>query len=144
MRERRMGAVAGGLALALVATLSGCSGETGTNASDQTQTNVSSLNLGPAEGGNGMLTVGSRNVTVEASVTWNNAVNDIDLYATPSSCPDPATLAAGGCTIITRAESTIARPERITFTGTANTTYKLFVINWGPGSDTVTLTFTWR
>jgi len=82
--------------------------------------------------------------TFDVSVDWGNAANDLDLFITSDTC-SPATLGSlergdGACSHITAARSTTAKPERVTWSGSANVTYRVWVANFGRTADSYTLT----
>jgi hypothetical protein len=87
----------------------------------------------------GVAFAAQRNGTVDVNVDWSSAANDIQVYATEGSCASFATLQSGGCDVIARSESPTAKPETITFSALKGTTYTVFAVNLGPGSDTVTI-----
>ena len=77
--------------------------------------------------------------TVEVNVGWTSAANDIQVYAASGSCASFELLRTGACNVVAFSESPTAKPETITFTQTSGTTYAVFAMNQGPGSDNVTI-----
>lgn len=84
-------------------------------------------------------------VDFEAQADWGSASNDLDIYITSTSCVNvnAQQLLAGVCAVFARAVSTNTKPERAVFT--ANTgRYRVWVANFGPGSESGTLRVTLR
>ena len=76
--------------------------------------------------------------TVDGTLDWGGGA-DMNLYVTDNSCPGFNTLKAGGCMVLVRAEGT-AKPERLSFTATANRVYTFWIHNNGAAAETGTLT----
>lgn len=76
--------------------------------------------------------------SLEATVDWTFATNDIDVYLTQGSC-DADTIGNAQCPILAFSESTTAKPEKIRVASAAAGTYILFVANVGPGDETISL-----
>ena len=139
-RVRRSRRWAMGLAVALAVVHPGCGGNNNDNG-PETFTDSATLGvLGTFQ----LQFTAQRNGTVDANVNWNDANNDVDIYATAGNCPNFDTLLAGGCSVITLSESSSAKPERVNFNVSSNTIYTVWAINLGPGTDTVTITLTAR
>ena len=128
-----------GLAVALAIVHPGCGG----NNDNGPETFTDSATLGVL-GAFPLQFTAQRNGTVDVNVNWNDGGNDVDVYATAGTCPDRDTLLAGGCTVITLSESSTAKPERLNFNVSNGTTYTVWALNLGPGTDTVTITLTAR
>jgi hypothetical protein len=74
--------------------------------------------------------------TLEATVDWTFATNDLDVYLTPSTCTF-AQLAANQCTMIAFSESETAKPEKARATNVAPGNYIIWIHNVGPADDTL-------
>jgi hypothetical protein len=74
--------------------------------------------------------------TLEATVDWTFATNDLDVYLTPGSCTFTQ-LTANQCTMLAFSESVTAKPERVRATNVAVGAYTLWVANAGPGDETL-------
>ena len=74
--------------------------------------------------------------TLEATVDWTFATNDLDVYLTPATCTFTQ-LTANQCTVLAFSESTTAKPERARATNVAAGNYTIWVANAGPGDDTL-------
>ena len=89
------------------------------------------------------LSLGDRG-TIEVTADWTRAGNDIDVYATPGDCFDiPSALTINSCLVLAEAIGG-DKPERLSFPGAAGGTYKVFVVNRGSETDTVTVRLTVR
>lgn len=78
----------------------------------------------------------TRTGTLEATVDWTFAANDLDVLITRGNC-DFDQLIAQQCTILTFSDSASAKPEKIRTDNAAAGTYTLFVENIGPGDESV-------
>lgn len=76
--------------------------------------------------------------TVDGTLDWSGG-SDMNLYVTDNSCPGFNTLQAGGCNVLVRAEGA-AKPERLSFTATANRVYTFWIHNNGTVMETGGLT----
>jgi hypothetical protein len=76
--------------------------------------------------------------TIDGTLDWTGGT-DMNLYVTDNSCPGFNTLKSGGCNVMVRAEGT-AKPERLSFTATANRVYTFWIHNNGTAADSGTLT----
>jgi len=85
-----------------------------------------------------------RNGSVDANVNWNNASNDIDIYVTAGNCATLDSLLQGLCNVIAFSESLSAKPEVLTFAASNGTNYRVWALNLGPGTETVTIRLTAR
>lgn len=75
-----------------------------------------------------------RTGTVEATVDWTFAANDLDVYVTPAACSFEQLL-ADVCSVLGFSESVSAKPERVRITNVTAGNYILWVANAGPGDD---------
>jgi hypothetical protein len=76
--------------------------------------------------------------TVEVTVDWTFASNDIDVFVAKGN--EPCTLASfndRSCGFIGKAESTSAKPETVTIPNVAAGQYTLYVANFGSTNDSV-------
>jgi len=144
-RSGRTGALAG--ALALVVGLTGCGG-------GSTTPNPPPVNNPPAPVrsviGNFTFSLGSvglaqpvevtvsGNGTMDATVQWSFASNDVDLYLTDRNCNATSIFNLGNCNVMARADSFTNKPEVIRQTLSTGV-YRLWVYNDGPGSESGTL-----
>ena len=144
-RSRRIGALAG--ALALVVGLTGCGG-------GSTTPNPPPVSNPPAPVrsviGNFTFSLGSialaqpvevtvsGNGTMDATVQWSFASNDVDLYLTDRNCNATSIFNLGNCNVMARADSFTNKPEVIRQTLSTGV-YRLWVYNDGPGSESGTL-----
>jgi len=78
---------------------------------------------------------------VNATLDWNSAGNDHDIFVTSTSCTsiDDAIANRGACVTIVRADSATTKPERVTYQTSANSTTRIWVYNDGPFSDSYRL-----
>jgi hypothetical protein len=74
--------------------------------------------------------------TLEATVDWTFPANDLDVYLTPGSCTFTQ-LIANQCTLVAFSESVTAKPERVRATNVAVGAYTIWVVNAGPGDETL-------
>jgi hypothetical protein len=96
------------------------------------------------------LTAGAHPVVANASGTfdvtldWGNAGNDFDIIVTSNACVTTSMTdlltGAANCGHITSATSATVKPERVTWGGTANVTYRVWVANFGGSADSYTVT----
>jgi hypothetical protein len=80
---------------------------------------------------------GSGNGTVEATVEWTFATNDVDIYVTAPACTT-SQLALEQCPYKAKADSTTAKPERVSFSVSAGETHRFWVVNFGPQRESGT------
>ncbi len=74
--------------------------------------------------------------TLEATVDWTYATNDVDVALVQGDCSfEQAT--AQQCTVLAFSVSTTAKPEKITASNAAAGTYTLFIENTGPGDESL-------
>jgi hypothetical protein len=74
--------------------------------------------------------------TVEAIVDWTFASNDLDVYLARGACSFEQ-LIVDQCTILSFSESTTAKPERPRATNVPAGTHTMWVVNIGPGDESV-------
>ncbi len=79
--------------------------------------------------------------TATATLNWTFAANDLDIYVTSSTCSATTFAQVAACTPIAATTSTTAKPETVTFNVTPQT-YRIWVLNFGPGSESGTLAVT--
>ena len=134
-----------GLAMILALPHAGCGGDGGAKPSN-VDPPFAGTNLGPQEwAAVGHIGVGSQRVPFEVSVDWTFRSNNVDVYVTTDDCVDtPTALSAWSCIIVVKAEGQTAKPERATFLGEADSSYKVFVVNRGTRPDVVTVNITNR
>ena len=80
---------------------------------------------------------GSGTATVDATVEWTLATNDVDVYVTNTSCTFEM-VAATACAYTAKADSTTAKPERLSFS-TSSGNYRFWIVNFGPTNESGTL-----
>lgn len=133
-------------AAAVAASLAACGGGSPSGPSGPTRTVIGTQN-----GSAAALTAQFHPLTANASGTydltldWGNASNDFDLFVTSNLC-SPSSLfdleaGNGDCRHVTSSRSTTAKPERVSWAGTANITYRAWVANFSLSADSYTLTF---
>jgi hypothetical protein len=138
-RRSRWGVV---LMAVLAVVLPGCGGDN-SSGPNGTETFTDSRTLAVLEAF-GIVFTAQRNGTVDANVNWNSSNNDIDIYATAGTCPSIDAVLNGSCNVIAFSESGTAKPETVSFGASNGTTYRVWALNLGPGSDTVTIRLTAR
>lgn len=74
--------------------------------------------------------------TVEAVVDWTFPANDLDVYLTTATCTFTQ-LQANQCSMLGFSESFTAKPERVRVTNMAAGNYILWVVNAGPGDESL-------
>jgi hypothetical protein len=121
----------------------GCGGDSGSGPSGSTTISNTQNNVGVLESSFFLFT-SSRNGTADVEVNWNNAGNDIDIFATGGNCPDINAVLDGGCQILASDASATAKPERFSFSVSNGGSYKVFALNFGPGSESITIRVTVR
>lgn len=134
MRSR----AAGALVLMMMAACGGTTDPTATEVQESVHTVPPLQRVEAAQ-----LSIADRG-TVEVSADWTRAGNDIDVYATPGDCFDtPSALSIESC-IVLAAGAGSAKPERLSFPGAAGGSYKVYVVNRGLETETVTVRLTVR
>ena len=78
----------------------------------------------------------TRTGSLEATVDWTFAANDIDVALVRTNCSVDQFF-AGACQVLTISASTTAKPERIRVDSAAAGDYTLFIENTGPGDETL-------
>jgi len=73
--------------------------------------------------------------TLDGTVQWTFASNDVDLAVSDTTCTEAA---FPFCTFLAEATSTTAKPERVSLTVSAGT-YRFWVLNLGPERESGTL-----
>ena len=76
--------------------------------------------------------------TVDATVQWTFASNDVDLFLTDRNCSATSFFGLVDCNVLARADSVTNKPEVITRSLGAGV-YRLYVHNFGPDSESGTL-----
>ena len=146
-RQTRMGALASGLALVMGLTACGggsSSSPSSTPASNPPPAPVRSVvgnftfSLGPIGLGQPVEVTVTGTGTVDATVQWTFAANDVDLFLTDRNCNATQYLNLASCNILARADSFTSKPEVIR-QSLASGVYRLWVYNDGPGSESGTL-----
>lgn len=74
--------------------------------------------------------------TLDATVDWTFATNDVDLFLARGVCT-PQLFLASLCNLAASSISTTAKPERLRLTGVPPGTYTLMIGNIGPGDESV-------
>jgi hypothetical protein len=74
--------------------------------------------------------------TIEATVDWTFATNDVDLALVRGDCSFDQ-FVSQQCTVLVFSVSTTAKPERIRTENAAAGTYTLFIENTGPGDESL-------
>ena len=77
--------------------------------------------------------------TLFISVDWTSPADDVDLVLSNPAC-DATALSVGLCKVLATEASNV-KPAQLLM-GTTATTYRLFVINRGPGAESGTITAT--
>jgi hypothetical protein len=78
----------------------------------------------------------SRAGSLEATVDWTYATNDIDVGLVKGEC-NYDQLVAGQCETLASSESTTAKPETCRVANAAAGTYTIFLYNDGPGDESL-------
>jgi hypothetical protein len=144
--KKRFHRVLATLALgALAAGLPGCGGggDGGgpTGPSTPTRSVVTQQNWNAAFGdvlAVDLTVTGTGTGTMDATVNWRSPSNDIDIAATTTSC-SPGSFVADACDLLASATTTTAKPERISFSATGGTSYRIWIVNFGPRADSGTI-----
>jgi hypothetical protein len=151
-RQTRSGRIGAALsrsgALALVIGLTACGGDSGpttppvTNPPPPVRSVIGNFTFSlnpiamtqPVE----VTVTGTGTGTVDATVQWTFAANDVDLFLTDRSCNATSIFNIGNCNILARADSFTNKPEVINVRLGAGV-YRLYVYNDGPGGEAGTL-----
>lgn len=78
----------------------------------------------------------SRAGSLEATVDWTFATNDLDVYLVKGDCNFDQ-LDAGQCEVLASSESRTAKPEKVRIESAPAATYTIFIYNDGPGDETL-------
>jgi hypothetical protein len=84
---------------------------------------------------------GSGSGSLDATVEWTFASNDVDIYVTAVACT-PDMFAAERCSYKTKADSGTTKPERVSFSVSAGDKYRFWVVNFGPQRESGTFSAT--
>ena len=71
---------------------------------------------------------GSGTGTVEATVEWTFATNDVDIYVTATACT-AGQVAFDLCAYKAKADSATAKPERVSFSVSPGDSYRFWIVN---------------
>jgi hypothetical protein len=82
---------------------------------------------------------GTGSGTVDATVEWTFATDDVDIYVTAQGCSIDM-LAANQCAYKTKADSTTTKPEKVTFSVSGGDKYRFWIVNFGPQAESGTFT----
>lgn len=74
--------------------------------------------------------------TVEATVDWSNAANNIKAYFTTNDCVSIVDLRAGACTVLARGDAAGTKPKRLTAPTGSYTKLFVWVENGGSAPET--------
>jgi hypothetical protein len=74
--------------------------------------------------------------TLDATMDWTVATNDLDLYLGQGSCNGDS-FDTAQCPILAFSESSTAKPEEVRLENAAAGAYTVFVGNVGPGDETL-------
>jgi hypothetical protein len=75
--------------------------------------------------------------TLDATVEWTFAANDVDLYVTATACTAEM-FANDRCAFKAKADSSTTKPERVSFGVSAGDTYRFWIVNYGPQRESGT------
>lgn len=129
--------------IVVLAGLAACGGGAST-APSGVEAQVVRQQVGALQGASITSIQSDRTATVDVAADWAVAGNDVDVYVTPADCINiPSALSAFSCVTVARTDGT-AKPERLTFSAVAGSSYKVLVLNRGDLPDMVTVTVTIR
>jgi hypothetical protein len=143
-RTGRLGALSS--ALALITGLTACGGGS-TNPTPPTSNPPApvrsvignfTFSLGPIALSQPVDITVSGTGSMDATVQWSFASNDVDLYLTDRNCNATTIFQIPSCNVLARADSFTNKPEVIR-QNLSTGVYRLFVYNDGPGSESGTL-----
>jgi hypothetical protein len=80
---------------------------------------------------------GAGSGTLDATVEWTFASDDVDIYVTAAACTAEM-LAGARCAYKTKADSATAKPERVSFSVSAGETHRFWIVNFGPQRESGT------
>jgi hypothetical protein len=75
--------------------------------------------------------------TVDATAEWTLATDDVDIYVTAPACTIDM-LAGQMCAYKAKADSTTAKPEKVSFSASAGDKYRFWIVNFGPQPESGT------
>jgi len=75
--------------------------------------------------------------TLDVTVDWTFASNDVHIYLMTGSCASVDQFNARQCTVAVFSESALLKPERISIAGATAGGYTLGIGNVGPGDESV-------
>jgi hypothetical protein len=135
-----------GVAVAVLAAgLTACGG--GTTTPDTTTSTVTTslptqpfANLAASEVAFAEVTINGTGV-LTGTADWTFASNDIDIYVTAPSCRATDIVELANCQAVGRTTAVSTKPERLTVNVTQGN-YRVWVANFGPGSESGTLQMT--
>jgi hypothetical protein len=79
--------------------------------------------------------------TLDATVEWTFASDDVDIYVTAVTCTLEM-VATERCAYKAKAESETAKPERVSFSVSVGDKYRFWVVNFGPQRESGTFVAT--
>jgi hypothetical protein len=88
------------------------------------------VSLGTSTSGPGILGFGA---------DWTLAGNRVAIYLTDDSCSSLERFQAGSCVVLARNEDLATKPKNVGVSSGGRTRYYLWVRNFGPGDETVTV-----
>jgi hypothetical protein len=84
---------------------------------------------------------GSGSGSVDATVEWTFASNDVDIYVTAVTCT-PEMFATERCAYKAKADSGTTKPERVSFGVSAGDKHRFWIVNFGPQRESGTFVAT--
>ena len=84
---------------------------------------------------------GTGSATLDATAEWTFASDDVDLFVTAQACTEEMFI-GDRCAFKTKADSATAKPERVSFSVSANDTYRFWIVNFGPQRESGTFVAT--
>jgi len=84
---------------------------------------------------------GSGSGTVDATVEWTFASDDVDIYVTAVTCT-PEMFASERCAYKTKADGGTTKPERVSFGVSAGDKHRFWIVNFGPQRESGTFSAT--
>jgi hypothetical protein len=80
---------------------------------------------------------GAGSGTVDATVEWTFASDDVDIYVTATACT-PEMFANERCAYKAKADGETTKPERVSFSVSGGDTYRFWIVNFGPQRESGT------
>jgi len=116
----------------------GGGGVTGSSGPQKSTVDNRSWNLQPLE----YLAVdisitGAGNGTLDATVEWTFAANDLDIYVTAQACTAQM-FESELCSYKAKADSTATKPEHVSFGVSSGDKYRFWIVNFGPQQESGT------